>query len=790
MAEEEAATPGAAEAEGTTAYDRAFTLDGTAALISGLQKLTKEKITNEEAVACLSGAADEALRESVDAIASAAVETFADEGGIEPPILACGLGLLCHIAPADKLQLVFRTCDTDNDGIISPHQLGFVLKAFNSISLTLVQNILRGVVGAMGGGEGEQKTMFDEVLPAMNASVASLSRSARELCAPHGVTMSDFQAWSLSQFGISAWVRRLYTVWTPLLLGVPAAAPMPIDRVKAALHTNRHWHEGHLTSDLEHFIYELPAVRIDALRERLLVMTQAMEDKKPCAAVALTLLSDLSDPGERIKAVVDVCAGAAAGRESEIGQPLAEEMAEGVRSLGEEVADGLLASCSLLLTGKPRGGGVPRKSALERLAPGLEALVAELTVESEKPAAVDEEVAAAAGIVPQVQVAALEAKWLSSAAFKQWEVAMLRVWPCLVRTYSRAFNPVLMRRQKAHLKKTDWGSPKKSRGAADEDEAAEVIQRNIRRKEGQKEYKLKLKSAMRVQTLFRVHQAKARAEELRRQRSQAGEWESAQQQRVRRIGMNEQELSDLKLVPASRVENWTANREHGAITTTQACWRARQVRRQLPALHLWRTKQQAATRIQRFVGPWLQRIRQQDEALSGSLAAANFKPRAISSMTADDLQRFQQLIAARRRARPLPESLAALRQKTQKALEDRAKAYSASSVGYNRRQALLQTIPNQLQLMYDSPTLTELQGPILEVPTSFCTHFTARQQGLCAQPHNPLSVFALQELFVKFPPPRAENFDAVRPMGEGDGGGGGGGGSTRHHPRGELMRPS
>ena len=46
-----------------------------------------------------------------------------------------------------------------------------------------------------------------------------------------------------------------------------------------------------------------------------------------------------------------------------------------LRQLGEEVADGLLAAIALMLSGRARGAGMPRRTALQELASVTEDLL-------------------------------------------------------------------------------------------------------------------------------------------------------------------------------------------------------------------------------------------------------------------------------------------------------------------------------------------------------------------------------------------------------------------------------
>lgn len=643
----------------------ALGLEAATLIVGAAGSLGRLPVSRDAAIECvaaaLAGAGDAA-----PAIADALVQLFADEGGVHPTVLACGAGLLCGAVPAEKLRLVFNTCDADADGIISVDELAFIVKAYNYIVLALVQLMLDGAVDAMAGTRDDKAALLGEVMPVLNAGIARMSRDARELCSSFGITVADFSSWCTSNFCMSAWINRLCAVWSPKLLALGDGPPALLGGALAALPAE----DAGSVQSVEALVAQVPAARAGPLRDRLLVLSEQHVAKKPCIATALLLLSGLETTAEFLTAVLDACVGEGAG---EIPAAVAECMAESVRSIGEEVADVLLACTSLVLTGKARGGAIPRDAVVRRLAPRISQLVSSVATHRSE--------AEAGSPLP---VAAFRETWLQNEALQQWATTLQQFWPAVVQLYSQNFNGVLLNRQRQPAQMSPGSSPR----ATEEEEAAQKIQAAARRTTSRNKYKVSLSAAMRVQTVWRMHKSKSVVTVLRLQRDTRTDWEAERKRRMQRLKKNEQQLLALKQVPAANVESWATTQRHDSISSIQASWRGRKVRQEMPAARAEHMRSLAAVQIQDTVRAWLIRGRTvEPDAVSQSRQA--LKPRAVNQMTAETRQRLQQLIAAKRKTRVRPDSIVDLRTRVQTELEANALVYSARCQAAARRQVRL-----------------------------------------------------------------------------------------------------
>eukprot|EP01052_Picozoa_sp_SAG31_P009233 SAG31_NODE_481_length_15082_cov_13.818728_3_plen_771_part_00 len=620
-------------------------------------------------------------------VATSMVKLFLNDDGVNPRILACGVSLLSSLSPPDKLRLIFSSCDSDADGMISVEELGLIVKAYNYIVLALVQLFIDGAVDAMAGGQDDKAQLLNEVMPVLNGAIASMSRDARELCSTFGMTFMDFSGWCSANFCMSAWINRLAAVWSPKLLALRSASPAELEKTLADLPKE----DAPLMQALDQLLSCVPEVKPASLRDRLVSMTEQHAVKKPCVVMTLLLLSEDVTPSEFLTATLHRCTGDGV---ADVPDAMLQSMASCILTIGEEVGSVLVACLSMMLTGQSRSSAIPRDFILR----GLSARISDL----------------ASSTVPQsrdnaesgtpISASSLQDAWMQNIRLQQWIASLQQFWPHVVRLYSHAFNSALRNRSQKHRPARTLSSDIQ---ASAEDGAARKIQAAARRTNSRKQYRSSLKAAMRVQTIWRMHQSKAVALRLRQQKETQTDWEAQHKRRMQRLQNNERQLQTLKQVPAAQVLRWSIARRHGSIAAIQALYRGRRVRKQLPAARMNHQRNVSAAKIQGLTRKWLT-----GRSTEGKTALQNgrppLQPRAINQMTIETRQRLQQLIANRREKRAHPSSIVELRKRVQSELGAHALKYSSGCQASFRRQQLSESIPAKVRLLMNAPQLGEL----------------------------------------------------------------------------------
>lgn len=166
-------------------------------------------------------------------------------------------------------------------------------------------NAAAAVLGASQEGQlrNFQQFVFQRASPKLSVAAASLSHSARELRAPHGVCFADFLTWALGHHASATWLGRLSGAMAYPLL---ALAPLPrvaAEDVRAALKV---FEDGAGGADVRTGVgaaldaLRVPGVNGAALRERVLVtLDGAQERAKSGAGLAGACAPPTSPPRRR-----------------------------------------------------------------------------------------------------------------------------------------------------------------------------------------------------------------------------------------------------------------------------------------------------------------------------------------------------------------------------------------------------------------------------------------------------------------------------------------------------------
>ena len=499
--------------------------------------------TVAERILAASGTEDAA---GAEAVAQSLFSVFGGGAGeADASVLACGMALLSDATPSERLKLAFRACDRSDSGFVTAHRLAPFIGGFSQILVAAFERITAATATAMGapaGNTAAQAALLKDTMSTMKKSVASLSRSAKELWSPHGVGVADFQIWALGHHSIAVWVNRLAAVWSARILGLSTSvAGVPHEAGLSALQGAPPLLSAPKLTEL---LGELRGPgNAASLRERLFVM-HAPEDgqnlKKKQVAVSLVLLMEGLEPAQALEAIAQMQQSAEASSPME-GVSISD-VTQALSTLSREVADGLLVCCSLLVTGRPKGG-VSRPLAFEHLDPHIRA-----AAESVADAVV--RVATESGeMTPESFAKAVS----TNEELLTWVANLSEAWRGLCLLYNPTFCRALRVRHasvRGHVQETAEGGG--------EGPAAVKIQAMARGATYRKKMLRAGTSATVVQSMWRMIKAKRAMGKTKGKMSSEEVWEREHRLRIERLRRNEAEMMAMKQVPANAVEGWSA----------------------------------------------------------------------------------------------------------------------------------------------------------------------------------------------------------------------------------------
>jgi hypothetical protein len=677
-AEEEAQEVAAAPASSSSSSPRVVAdvldVDRVALLIHGLTASPDVPVsaaTVAERIAAAAAAGGDAAA-AAQSVAEALIGVLGDGSGeADPSVLACGMALLADATPNERLKLAFQACDSADSGFVTVHQLSFFIKAFSGVLVAAVECILAATGTAMGAPDpSAQMALLRDTMPTMKATVASLSRSAKELWSPHGIGVADFRLWALANHSVAVWVNRLAGVWAGPILRFDVSTPrMPAEALPALKQAEPLLSAPKLTELLSQHWPGNAA----ALRDRMFVM-HAPEDgvqlQKKEASVSLVLLLENLEAPLALEAIAEMQQSADAEKPME--GVTVDGIVQAMSTLSHEVADGLLVCCSLLVSGRPRGG-VSRQHAFELLDPPLKD-IGDRVSGAVLTAAID-------GASGEMTAESFTKAVSSNADLAGWVKNLQSNWPSLAMLYSSTFCKALRVRHAARRGLSSAGGSVDGAGSPhDKDAAASKIQAFARGSTYRSKMKSASKGAVMVQSFWRMLKAKKEVDTIKGRREEEDTWEKERRQRIERLHRNEAEMMAMKQVPADAVETWSLSRRIDSIVAIQAAARGRAVRRTMPQRRMELQQASAVRFIQKCVRRWMAApkadaggspsARSRREGIGGKI-----RPRMIAKMGPETIATWQNVIHNRRKTRPRPGSadeLWAMRRKIQDKVYDRS----------------------------------------------------------------------------------------------------------------------
>eukprot|EP01043_Picozoa_sp_COSAG02_P014058 COSAG02_NODE_573_length_20153_cov_11.609305_7_plen_707_part_00 len=607
-----------------------------------------------------------ASEQSARAIAETLVGTVGNGSGeADPSVLACSMALLADATANERLKLAFQACDGADSGFVTVHRLSYFIKAFGGVLVAAVECILAATSAAMGATDpSAQMTLLRDTMPKMKATIASLSRSAKELWSPHGIGVADFQIWASSNHSVSVWVKRLAGVWAGPIMRLSVSAPRTPPDALAALKGAEPLLAPEKLTDLLSGVWPGSAA---SLRDRMFVM-HAPEDginlQKKEASVSLILLLQNLEPPAALEAIAEM-QHQASDAEAPMEGVTIDSVVQAMSTLSREVADGLIVCCSLLVDGRPRGG-VSRQQAFELLDPPLKevgdriagAVVAEATD------------ASSGEITPESFSKAVS----TNADMVVWVEKLQSHWPSLAMLYSSTFCRALRVRHAARRGLPSAGGSGDSGSPRDKNVAASKIQALARGATYRTKIKTASKGAVTVQSFWRMLKAKKDVESIKQRQAKEDTWEKERRQRIERLHRNEAEMLAMKQVPANAVEMWSMSRRVDAIVAIQAAARSRAVRRTMPQRRLELQQANAARVLQKCIRRWMSAPKEAATLPTKIRRDGTTLPRPIAKMSAETIANWQNVIHNRRQRRPPlePSELWAMRRNIQEKLYDRS----------------------------------------------------------------------------------------------------------------------
>lgn len=583
-------------------------------------------------------------------VAASLCRIFGDGSGeMVPAVLACGAGLLSDTSPSERLKLAFHGCDNDSVGFLSLPQLSQFVKAFTCIFVAAVEAMVGAAMSALRVPEGSDlraALMHGVISPAMKASVASLSRSAKELWCPHGINALDFQSWALAHHSVAFWTNRLSSAWSSRLLGLPfVGSTRPDDDVMRLIAAAG---PSLSPSGAASLLAEaFPKFNNVALSERLFVLhaaegAQQVELNFACASLVILM-------GEKIggaKALENIHELQKLG--ADVQASPGADILQLMTNISRDLANSVLVCCSLFVVGKPRSA-ITRQIAVERMD---------------------------------------DAKTLSEDALKSWIEVLQQFWPAQCQLLASRTVRAALRTQRMRRGGTEQqDAPQWASDLPNNEVAAEKIQAAARGKLARNAMESRKYNATIVQTLWRMVKARGRLRALKLARQQEDKWDAERRSRISRLRSNEAELLAIKQVPAQAIRGWSLARRTDAAIRIQSAVRALRARQELPCKRLARRQEDAAKLIQVHA-----RLRM--EGPSDKLGQARkHRPRLIAHMSDEEIARWQNVIHSKRRVPGAHESLWSRRASIQESLERRALQRMEREQAKERRKQLILAIP-------------------------------------------------------------------------------------------------
>lgn len=641
-------------------------VERTALLIHGLTASPDVPVSAALLAERIALAADKADAGSARAVAEALVGAVGDgSGAADPSVLACGMALLADATPNERLKLAFQACDGADSGFVTVHRLSHFIKAFGGVLVAAVECILAATGATMGATDASaQMALLREAMPKMKATIAALSRSAKELWSPHGIGVADFQIWAQSNHSVSVWVKRLAGVWAAPILRLGVSAPQtPAD----SLATMKQAETLLPPAKLLELLSGVWPGSAASLRDRMFVM-HAPEDgvnlqKKEASASLVLLLENLEAPAA-LEAIAEM-QRSAPDAEAPMDEVTVDSVLQAMSTLSREVADGLIVCCSLLVDGRPRGG-VSRQQAFELLEPPLKEVADRIGG-----AVVAEATDASSGeITPESFSKALSA----NADLVAWVEKLQSHWPSLAMLYSSTFCRALRVRHAARRGLPSAGGSGEGGSPRDRSAAASKIQAMARGATYRSKIKNASKGAVTVQSFWRMLKAKKEVDAIKERQAKEDMWERERRQRIERLHRNEAEMLAMKRVPANAVGTWSVARRVDAVVRIQAAAKGRAVRQTMEQRRLELQQANAARVVQKCVRRWLAAPKEAAALPTRIRRDGRIRPRAIAKMTPETIATWQNVIHNRRQQRPRlePSELWTMRRNIQEKLYDRS----------------------------------------------------------------------------------------------------------------------